>query len=200
MWWDENTVWAYNQSEMRDTKPTFLNVYIPRRATHWISFLCQVSFSLCSILLLSVVLVGPIQRVSWTGVTPTYLSSLPVWGGGRKKEQMNVRKHHPVVSVPKNPKCKNVMNVWLKVSLAGLHISDSFVYQRKTVALKKAVRFAVVYIYKVMFIQYFNITSDFRGRYLNMILYLTCKMSTAVYWYSAAIYNKGFLIVFLIFV
>lgn len=28
--------------------------------------------------------------------------------------------------------CKNVVNVWFKVSLAGLHISDSFVYQRNT--------------------------------------------------------------------
>lgn len=30
-------------------------------------------------------------------------------------------------------------------------------------------------VYKVMFIQYFNITSDFRGRYLNRILYLHVK-------------------------
>lgn len=60
------------------------------------------------------------------------------------------------------------------MSLAGLHISDSFVYQRNTIALKKQERFAVMYI-KVMFIQYFNITSDFRGRYLNTILYLHVK-------------------------
>lgn len=43
-------------------------------------------------------------------------------------------------------RCKNVVNVWLKVSLAGLHISDSFVYQRNTIALKKEERFAVLYI------------------------------------------------------
>lgn len=49
-------------------------------------------------------------------------------------------------SKKKKKRCKNVVNVWLKVSLAGLHISDSFVYQRNTIALKKEERFAVLYI------------------------------------------------------
>lgn len=94
------------------------------------------------------------QRVSWAGllchIKQSPISfSLQVQGG---KEQMNVSKQ-PQCYIPfclflKNPKksCKNVVNVWLKVSLAGLHISDSFVYQRNTIALKKEKRFAVLYI------------------------------------------------------
>lgn len=46
----------------------------------------------------------------------------------------------------KKKRCKNVVNVWLKVSLAELHISDSFVYQRNTIAFEKEERFAVLYI------------------------------------------------------
>lgn len=105
------------------------------------------------------------QEVSWAGVTP-----LPF----PEKEQTNVSKHDPVISVLKNPKqrCKNVVNVRLKVSLSGLHISDSFVYQRNTIEESSEICCSV---YKVMFIQYFNITSDFRGHYLNRILYLHVK-------------------------
>lgn len=64
------------------------------------------------------------------------------------------------------------MNVRLKVSLSGLNISDSFVYQRNTIEESSEICCSV---YKVMFIQYFNITSDFRGHYLNRILYLHVK-------------------------
>lgn len=105
------------------------------------------------------------QEVSWAGVTPLPFS---------EKEQTNVSKHDPVISVLKNPKqrCKNVVNVRLKVSLSGLHISDSFVYQRNTIEESSEICCSV---YKVMFIQYFNITSDFRGHYLNRILYLHVK-------------------------
>lgn len=35
-------------------------------------------------------------------------------------------------------------------------------------------------VYKVMFIQYFNITSDFRGRYLNRILYLHVNVNSSL--------------------
>lgn len=79
------------------------------------------------------------QKVSQAGATPLPFS---------EKEQTNVSKHDPIISVLKNPKqrCKNVVNVRLKVSLSGLHVSDSFVYQRNTIALKRAVRFAVVCI------------------------------------------------------
>lgn len=51
----------------------------------------------------------------------------------------------PLFSSEESPK-KVVANVRLKMSLAGLHISDSFVYQRNTTALKKEERFAVLYI------------------------------------------------------
>lgn len=115
-------------------------------ATHWISFLCQVSFPLYGVwffffkwFYFLCFWFALFQEVSRAGATP-----LPF----PNKEQTNVSKHDPVISVLKNPKqrCKNVVNVRLKVSLSGLHISDSFVYQRNPITLKRAVRFAVVCI------------------------------------------------------
>lgn len=128
------------------------------RATHWISFLCQVSFSLwCYFALFCPDSVftresrGHVCSAPSSRASPSYLS-LRVWG---EKEQMNVSKQQRVIPLflswriqkkQTKKRCKNVVNVWLKVSLAGLHISDSFVYQRNTIALKKEERFAVLYI------------------------------------------------------
>lgn len=58
--------------------------------------------------------------------------------------QNNNTQPHCFFSEESQKRCKNVVNVLLKVSLAGLHISDSFVYQRNTIALKKDKRFAVL--------------------------------------------------------
>lgn len=54
-------------------------------------------------------------------------------------------------------------------------------------------------VYKVMFLQYFNITSDFRGHYLNRILYLHVKCQQQFIDIVLPFIIR-FLIVFLIFV
>lgn len=73
-----------------------------------------------------------------------------MWGVKKSKWMLvnnNMLSHYFLFwRIQKKKRCKNVVNVWLKVSLAGLHISDSFVYQRNTIALKIEERFAVLYI------------------------------------------------------
>lgn len=89
---------------------------------------------------------GQVSSAVWSWVSPIYLSPCV---GVRNSKWMLVNnnmlsRYFLFWRIPK--RCKNVVNVWLKVSLAGLHISDSFVYQRNTITLKKEERFAVLYI------------------------------------------------------
>lgn len=89
---------------------------------------------------------GQFCSAIWSGVSPIYLS---LYVGVKKSKWMLVNNDmlsHYFFSEESKKRCKNVVNVWLKVSLAGLHISDSFVYQRNTIALKIEERFAVLYI------------------------------------------------------
>lgn len=148
-----------SQSELRDTSLHLLCLHSRMRATHWIicDFLsglsfCSMLFSVC----FSWFALTVHSAVSWAGLlhgsrwSESHLLFTPCWS---EKEQMNVSKqtilsHRSLLTNPKKKKkrCKNVANVWLKVSLVGLHISDSFVYQRNTIALKKEEKFAVLYI------------------------------------------------------
>lgn len=183
---------------MRNIIQYVLCLHSQLRVTHWISFLCQFSLSLWCFWfgLPSQCIHQRVSQACLLCIMKPSKSHLPLIlcrgeENGKWMFANNMLSHY-FISEESQKRCKNVVNVWLKVSLAGLHISDSFVYQRNTIELKKKKRKICCIVYKVMFIQYFNITSDFRGRYLNRILYLHVKMSTAVYWYSAAIYNKGF--------
>lgn len=157
MWWESYlTLQAVRMLKWEILAYNFLCLHSQIRATHWIYFLCQVSQSqrcfffvvVCPDNIFTREFHGQFCSAIWSGVSPIYLS---LYVGG-EKEQMNVSKQQhviPLFSFLKNPKkkrCKNVVNVWLKVSLAGLHISDSFVYQRNTIALKIEERFAVLYI------------------------------------------------------
>lgn len=141
MRWEYNLTSHLLRNESYQAYIFVMFTFPDRWATHWILFLRQVSFPLYGVwfYFLMCFWFALFQEVSRAGATPFPFSD---------KEQTNVSKHDPIISVPKNPKqrCKNVVNVRLKVSLSGLHISDSFVYQRNTITLKRAVRFAVVCI------------------------------------------------------
>lgn len=143
--------------------------------THWIPFfLSGLSFSLVFFVCFGLPWQcthqshGQVCSTIWSRVESHLLFTL-CWG---EKEQMNVSKpqYYPIILFWKIQKrCKNVANVWLKVSLGG-----QFCLPKEYNCIEERREICCI-VYKVMFIQYFNITSDFRGRYLNRILYLHDK-------------------------
>lgn len=137
--WDE-------QSKIRDTTLHILYLHSQIRATHWIYFLCQVFLFVC--LPWQCIHQSPMDRSALqykVEQVPCTLHS--GWGWKTANECSLTAVHYPYSfsEESKKKRCKNVENVWLNVSVAGLHMSDSFVYQRNTIALKTE-RVAVLYI------------------------------------------------------
>lgn len=154
---DEKVIWLHKQSEVRDSIVHFFYVYIPKWGWHTgFLFSCQVSLSqwcllfcfgsFCPDNVFTRESHGQVSSAVRSGVSPIYLSPCVGVTNSRWMLVNNMLSRVSLFSwrIPK--RCKNVVNVWLKVSLAGLHISDSFVYQRNTITLKNEERFAVLYI------------------------------------------------------
>lgn len=123
-----------------------------------------------------VVLVSPWQSIHQRGSALQH----PIYSelGWKKDEQTNVSKHVTPSflfwRIHKKRREKNAKMLWMYDWTC--HLQDcTFLTVLFTKGILNALnkrREICCIVYKVMFIQYFNITSDFRGRYLNRILYL----------------------------
>lgn len=157
----------------------FLCLHSQIRATHWISFSVRslsLSLSASGVWLFRFCLTVFSPESLFMGSLLCDILSLPVWGWKIAKWMLvsnnMLSRNFFFWRIPKK-RCKNVVNVWWKC-----HLQDCTCL---TVLFTKGIhcieerREICCIVYKVMFIQYFNITSDFRGRYLNRILYLHVK-------------------------
>ncbi len=171
---------------MRDISLHFLCLQPQIRATHWISFsvrslfICNVCFFFFLMLCLPWQCIH--QRLSPHGQvcsaisrgTKSQLPFAALWG---EKKQMNVSKQQVIPSFlswriqKKMQKCCECMIE--SVTCRTAHFWQ-FCLPKEYNCIEERREICCI-VYKVMFIQYFNITSDFRGRYLNRILYLHVK-------------------------
>jgi len=185
MWWESYlTLQAVRMLKWEILAYNFLCLHSQIRATHWIYFLCQVSQSqrcfffvvVCPDNIFTREFHGQFCSAIWSGVSPIYLS---LYVGG-EKEQMNVSKQQhviPLFSFLKNPK-KKKMQKCCECMIESVTCRTAHFWQfclPKEYNCIEDRREICCIVYKVMFIQYFNITSDFRGCYLNRILYLHVK-------------------------
>lgn len=116
---------------------------------------------------------GQVSSAVWSGVSPIYLS--PCVGVKNSKWMLVNNMLSRYFLFLKNPKkmqkcCECMIE---SVTCRTAHFWQ-FCLPKEYNYIEERRKICCI-VYKVMFIQYFNITSDFRGRYLNRILYLHVK-------------------------
>lgn len=185
MWWESYlTLQAVRMLKWEILAYNFLCLHSQIRATHWIYFLCQVSQSQrCFFFLLwfALTIYSPESfmgssalqyEVEW--VPFTFHS---MWGVKKSKWMLvnnNMLSHYFLfwrIQKKKMQKCCECMIE--SVTCRTAHFWQ-FCLPKEYNCIEDRREICCI-VYKVMFIQYFNITSDFRGCYLNRILYLHVK-------------------------
>lgn len=178
---------------MRATKLTFLQcLHSQIGSTHWTSFLPSGLISSPMLFdLFIVILVCPLPE-SLTGRSDSFTF---LW-----KEQTNVKQTRSHLFSSEESKTKMQKCCECKIESVTFRTAHfwQFCLPKEYNCIKESSEIRCS-VYKVTFIQYFNITSDFRGHYLNRILYLHVKCQQQFIDIVLPFIIR-FLIVFLIFV
>lgn len=172
--WDENIIWLNICSEMRATKPAFLLCLHSQISGQHTGFLFSVRFPFLSMvfdfffmILFFVLLVCPLPG-SLSGRSDSF--TFP-WQRANECQQTRSCHFSSEESKTKMQKCCECKIE--SVTFRTAHFWQ-FCLPKESDYIEESSEICCS-VYKVMFIQYFNITSDFRGCYLNRILYLHVK-------------------------